>query len=48
MVPTDPDRAPLPSGSFWDLGVPMESREPEVAKLAADHVERSALQRPYV
>ena len=48
VVPTDPDRALLPSGSFWDLGVPMESREPEVAKLAADHVERSALQRPYV
>jgi 3D-(3,5/4)-trihydroxycyclohexane-1,2-dione acylhydrolase (decyclizing) len=48
VVPTDPDRALLPSGSFWDLGVPMESREPAVAKLTADHVERSARQRPYV
>jgi TPP-dependent trihydroxycyclohexane-1,2-dione (THcHDO) dehydratase len=27
VVPTDPDRSLLPSGSFWDLGVPMEASE---------------------
>jgi phosphoglycerate dehydrogenase-like enzyme len=47
-VPTDPDRSLLPSGSFWDLGVPMEAAEPEVEALAAAHVERAERQRPYV
>ena len=35
VVPTDPDRSLQPSGSFWDLGVPMEASEPEVAALTA-------------
>jgi 3D-(3,5/4)-trihydroxycyclohexane-1,2-dione acylhydrolase (decyclizing) len=48
VVPTDPDRSLLPSGSFWDLGVPMAASEPEVAELAAAHVERAERQRPYV
>ena len=48
VVPTDPDRSLLPSASFWDLGVPMEAAEPEVAALAAAHVERAEQQRPYV
>jgi 3D-(3,5/4)-trihydroxycyclohexane-1,2-dione acylhydrolase (decyclizing) len=48
VVPTDPDRSLLPSGSFWDLGVPMEAAEAEVAALAAAHVARAEQQRPYV
>ncbi len=48
VVPTDPDRSLQPSGSFWDLGVPMEASEPEVAALTAAHVERAEQQRPYV
>ena len=48
VVPTDPDRSLLPSGSFWDLGVPLAAAEPEVAALAAAHLERAERQRPYV
>lgn len=48
VVPTDPDRSLLPSGRFWDLGVPPVAAEPEVAALAASHVERAERQRPYV
>jgi predicted outer membrane lipoprotein len=48
VVPTDPERSLLPSGSRWDLGVPVAAAESEVAALAAAHVERAERQRPYV
>jgi 3D-(3,5/4)-trihydroxycyclohexane-1,2-dione acylhydrolase (decyclizing) len=48
VVPTDPDRALLPSGSFWDLGVPTVAADAGVAALSRDHLEQATRQRFYV
>ena len=48
VCPTDPDRSLLPSGSFWDLGVPMAAAEPLVTELTASHIQQSAQQRFYL
>ena len=46
--PTVPDRPLLGSGAFWDLGVPEVARDPDVARLHAEHdQQRSSLQRYY-
>jgi len=48
VCPTDPERSLLPSGSFWDLGVPMVAAEPEVSELSASHLQQSTRQRFYL
>lgn len=47
VCPTDPAGKLLPSGAFWDLGIPQVSTDPDTQKLAHDHMERSTQQRHY-
>jgi 3D-(3,5/4)-trihydroxycyclohexane-1,2-dione acylhydrolase (decyclizing) len=47
VCPTEPARSLLPSGAFWDLGVPEVSTDPTTERLTAEHRERAAAQRHY-
>jgi 3D-(3,5/4)-trihydroxycyclohexane-1,2-dione acylhydrolase (decyclizing) len=47
VCPTAPLRSLLPSGAFWDLGVPEVATSPETQQLAAAHREAQAAQRHY-
>jgi 3D-(3,5/4)-trihydroxycyclohexane-1,2-dione acylhydrolase (decyclizing) len=48
VCPTEPLRSLLPSGAFWDLGVPEVASDPAVERLTAEHLARRAeLQRDY-
>jgi 3D-(3,5/4)-trihydroxycyclohexane-1,2-dione acylhydrolase (decyclizing) len=47
VCPTEPGRSLLPSGAFWDLGVPEVSADPATARLAAEHRDRAAAQRHF-
>jgi 3D-(3,5/4)-trihydroxycyclohexane-1,2-dione acylhydrolase (decyclizing) len=45
VCPTDPDRSLLPSGAFWDLGVPQAATDAETRRLSSEHMSRAAVQR---
>jgi 3D-(3,5/4)-trihydroxycyclohexane-1,2-dione acylhydrolase (decyclizing) len=47
VCPVAPDRPLLPSGAFWDLGVPEVAASAETRRLTADHRERARAQRHY-
>jgi 3D-(3,5/4)-trihydroxycyclohexane-1,2-dione acylhydrolase (decyclizing) len=48
VVPTEPGRALLPSGAFWDLGVPEIADDEATRTLTAEHVaRRDGAQRSY-
>jgi 3D-(3,5/4)-trihydroxycyclohexane-1,2-dione acylhydrolase (decyclizing) len=45
VCPTEPGRALLGSGAFWDLGVPAVAADETTRELTAAHLERAAAQR---
>jgi 3D-(3,5/4)-trihydroxycyclohexane-1,2-dione acylhydrolase (decyclizing) len=47
VCPTQPGRSLLPSGSFWDLGVPQVADDATTRELTADHHARATAQRHY-
>jgi 3D-(3,5/4)-trihydroxycyclohexane-1,2-dione acylhydrolase (decyclizing) len=48
VCPTTPDGALLPSGAFWDLGVPEVSSVPDTRRLAGEVIKARVAQRPYL
>jgi 3D-(3,5/4)-trihydroxycyclohexane-1,2-dione acylhydrolase (decyclizing) len=47
VCPTEPGRALLSSGAFWDLGVPEVAEAEAVRRRTAEHLEARAAQRYY-
>jgi 3D-(3,5/4)-trihydroxycyclohexane-1,2-dione acylhydrolase (decyclizing) len=45
VCPTEPGRSLLPSGAFWDLGVPEVAADEATLQRSADHLDARAAQR---
>jgi 3D-(3,5/4)-trihydroxycyclohexane-1,2-dione acylhydrolase (decyclizing) len=48
VCPTEPGRALLPSGAFWDLGVPEVAADEGVRRRTAEHLEARAARQRYL
>jgi 3D-(3,5/4)-trihydroxycyclohexane-1,2-dione acylhydrolase (decyclizing) len=48
VCPTEPGRSLLPSGAFWDLGVPEVADDAAVQRRTAEHLEARAARQRYL